>query len=897
MKDCMISILLTLVLMVAVLNPASSFSLEENKFTNWPLHLMDAQNTAFTTATIPNNMEYTNVLPISGSHAPIVAEDCCFLINSDSKKKNNGAVHCYDIETEKLIWKKQYSALSDHEDEYKEELRAGNCMAYSSITKQIILMETITGDWLEKRDFFSRFYVLNPKNGNIVWQLDIEGYYSNSIIVEGAYAYLKLIKITRDGDHCNYRSREHCIYKIDLQLREVVWSRFYLRGGCAYWYQSCISVHETYIVSVGVLCIAHSGKLIITQEPCFISLIDKNSGEIADIMAIWNYVTVSTPIVMKNRIFMAAVESRNDKLDFPNYLLSFEIQENKLKSFKNYRLSKEDHDHGYAVNLAFNNGKIFSLDYCGLLICFSTESGEKIWEKNIGKKSNFGPYFCTEKYLIICSKFSGRYEDKREDFIVLQYIDPDSGEVLFENPVPFDGYPPSEVTGTDNHIWAKCGEKIAHFSPVVPITITVEPENIYEVCGEDDDKLITCKINIYTTGRISGRISCEDEWIVLSNKKISKATDYVNVRLITKNRNIGIHHATVVFDTNVGVIKVPVTLEILQNPILEVNPLQIEHEILEGEYIQDTVLSIKNVGGQELIGSIDCEDEWVVLSTRKFDNKTKKVTVSFKNINKKYGLYESEIIFNSNGGEIKVPIVITVKQNPSLDVEPKEIIEQIALGSHTFAKLTLKNIGGDGLKGTIKSDQDWLVPHFDGYNDDTKEVNVTLNAKNLKAGNYHGNVIFTGNNQVIKVPVTLKCILWITFRIGSKTVKVNEVKQTIISAPYLFEKRSYVPVRKLVESLPLVNYVKNAEMKWDPIERKVTIYVNEETIELWVDDPMAKINNTDTPIDPDNSSIAPQIRNGRTFLPLRFVSETLGYTVEWVASTKTIHLKYIVKEE
>ncbi len=106
-----------------------------------------------------------------------------------------------------------------------------------------------------------------------------------------------------------------------------------------------------------------------------------------------------------------------------------------------------------------------------------------------------------------------------------------------------------------------------------------------------------------------------------------------------------------------------------------------------------------------------------------------------------------------------------------------------------------------------------------------------------------------------------------------------------------------MPVRKLVESLPVLKYLKDAEMKWNPEERKVTILLHDKTIELWVDNPMAQINNKDVPIDPNNSNIAPQIREGRTFLPLRFVSETLGYTVEWVASTQTIHIKYIVGEE
>jgi ribosomal protein S19 len=172
-----------------------------------------------------------------------------------------------------------------------------------------------------------------------------------------------------------------------------------------------------------------------------------------------------------------------------------------------------------------------------------------------------------------------------------------------------------------------------------------------------------------------------------------------------------------------------------------------------------------------------------------------------------------------------------------------------------------------------------------------------LDARSLKAGTYEGAITFAGNDQQIIVPVTLHCIVWITLQIGSKTIEVNKVDETIAAAPYLFEKRTYVPVRKLVESLPILHYLKNTELKWDDQERKVTIYVGEKTIELWVDNPVAKMNGQSIQIDPDNIRIAPQIQEGRTFLPLRFVAENLGYKVEWIAPTQTIHLKYHVSNE
>ena len=48
------------------------------------------------------------------------------------------------------------------------------------------------------------------------------------------------------------------------------------------------------------------------------------------------------------------------------------------------------------------------------------------------------------------------------------------------------------------------------------------------------------------------------------------------------------------------------------------------------------------------------------------------------------------------------------------------------------------------------------------------------------------------------------------------------------------------------------------------------------------------LNNETVFIDPENENIYPIILNGRTFIPLRFVAESLGFSVEWEGDTKTI---------
>ncbi|NLI55791.1 hypothetical protein GX420_02215, partial [bacterium] len=121
-------------------------------------------------------------------------------------------------------------------------------------------------------------------------------------------------------------------------------------------------------------------------------------------------------------------------------------------------------------------------------------------------------------------------------------------------------------------------------------------------------------------------------------------------------------------------------------------------------------------------------------------------------------------------------------------------------------------------------------------------------------------------------------------QINNPYMTVNGVKKEIDpgrgTVPVIIKGRTLVPIRAIIEEM-------GGTVDWDGDERKVTIKFKNKTIELWIDKKIAKVDGISKELD-----VPPMILNGRTMLPLRFVTEELGCTVNWEDKTKTVTITY-----
>lgn len=96
------------------------------------------------------------------------------------------------------------------------------------------------------------------------------------------------------------------------------------------------------------------------------------------------------------------------------------------------------------------------------------------------------------------------------------------------------------------------------------------------------------------------------------------------------------------------------------------------------------------------------------------------------------------------------------------------------------------------------------------------------------------------------------------------------------TVPVIINGRTLVPIRAIIEEM-------GGSVSWDSEQNAVTLNYNDDTIILTIDSASAVFNGSEESID-----APPAILNGRTFLPLRFISESFGFDVNWNSSTQTI---------
>ncbi len=122
-------------------------------------------------------------------------------------------------------------------------------------------------------------------------------------------------------------------------------------------------------------------------------------------------------------------------------------------------------------------------------------------------------------------------------------------------------------------------------------------------------------------------------------------------------------------------------------------------------------------------------------------------------------------------------------------------------------------------------------------------------------------------------------------QIGNPVMTINGTSQEIDpgrgTTPINDNGSTLLPIRAIVEAM-------GGYIGWEAQEQRITMVVNGRAIiHMILGSKTAQVNLVDKPLNVPAKSV-----NGRTMVPVRFVSENLGCTVDWNGTTQSVTINY-----
>ncbi|MCL1878640.1 MAG: stalk domain-containing protein [Defluviitaleaceae bacterium] len=107
------------------------------------------------------------------------------------------------------------------------------------------------------------------------------------------------------------------------------------------------------------------------------------------------------------------------------------------------------------------------------------------------------------------------------------------------------------------------------------------------------------------------------------------------------------------------------------------------------------------------------------------------------------------------------------------------------------------------------------------------------------------------------------------------------------AAPFIDTGRTMLPVRAMSDGI-------GADINWDAADRRIDLTalgLNEQTNDasMWIERVDALVNNQSLMMD-----VAPNIWDGRTFIPVRYAAEFLGSDIAWIASQQKVVIVFLL---
>ncbi|MGB9578050.1 MAG: stalk domain-containing protein, partial [Halothiobacillaceae bacterium] len=216
---------------------------------------------------------------------------------------------------------------------------------------------------------------------------------------------------------------------------------------------------------------------------------------------------------------------------------------------------------------------------------------------------------------------------------------------------------------------------------------------------------------------------------------------------------------------------------------------------------------------------------------------------------------------------------------------PEVALDPVPLSVSTSA-ITLSGAVSDRTSGlrSLMVNGTPVVPYADGHFTQTIQLVRGTNTILLEATDAVGNVGKTTLNVTYATP-RVQGSVTIDLTVGKTGMIVGGIPQATDSAAVIRNGRTLLPVRSFIEAF-------GGSVQWNAKAGVTTVRLGGRTLQLTIGSNQAVLDGKAVAIDPSNAAVVPVIVDGRTFLPVRFVADSLGISVAWDAASQTVSLTY-----
>jgi hypothetical protein len=186
---------------------------------------------------------------------------------------------------------------------------------------------------------------------------------------------------------------------------------------------------------------------------------------------------------------------------------------------------------------------------------------------------------------------------------------------------------------------------------------------------------------------------------------------------------------------------------------------------------------------------------------------------------------------------------------------------------------------GSGV-GSLTINGDTVVADAAGAFSTTVQLRPGTNEVVIEAVDNLGNTTSQTFTVTYAGTSTAPSSIYAVLTIGSMDMEVNGLTRKLDAAPFIKDGRTLLPIRALIEAL-------GGSVEWNATAKTATVLLGSRTVVLTIGSKTALVGGKPVALE-----VAPEIRNGRTFLPLRAVAENVGLDLAWEPVSKTVSLTY-----